>query len=142
MMNAHALSVLQFPEVLELVARFAASPLGAAAVRALGPSDARAWVEAELRRVDQMAALLLATEEWAAPAVPDLRAPLRMLAVEGAVWEGAALRDAGELLRAARDARRTLLRFKDDYPLLAEVAVRLLTAGGRSEERRVGQEGR
>lgn len=129
-MNAHALGVLQFPEALELVAKFAASPLGAEAVRALEPSDARVWVEAELRRVDQMAALLLATQEWVAPMVPDLRAPLRLLAVEGSVWDGTALRDAGELLRSARGTRRTLLRFQDDYPLLAEVAGRLLTASG------------
>jgi DNA mismatch repair protein MutS2 len=128
-MNAHALQVLQFPEALELVAKFAASPLGADAVRALEPSDARVWVDAELRRVDQMAAFLLASQDWVAPAVPDLRAPLRMLAVEGSVWDGAALRDAGELLRSARGARRALLRLADDYPLLAEVANRLLGGG-------------
>src|SRR5690606_14321778 len=136
MRNAHALGVLQYPEALGLVARFAASPLGAAAVRALEPSDARAWVEAELRRVDQMAAFLLASQEWVAPMVPDLRARLRLLAVEGSVWEGAALRDAGELLRSARSTRRALLRFADDYPLLAEVAGRLLTAGGEAADER------
>ncbi len=135
-MNAHALEVLQFPEVLELVAKFAASPLGADAVRALEPSDARAWVETELRRVDQMAAFLLASQEWVAASVPDLHAPLRLLAVEGSVWEGAALRDAGELLRSARSTRRALLRFAEDYALLAEVAGRLLTAGGEEEDER------
>jgi len=71
-MNAHALGVLQFHEVLELVAKFAASPLGAAAVRALEPSDARVWVEAELRRVDQMVGFLLRSEGWLAAPIPDL----------------------------------------------------------------------
>lgn len=61
-MNQHALVVLQFPEALELVARFAATPLGAGAVRAAEPSDAPAWVETELRRVDQMVGFLLRSE--------------------------------------------------------------------------------
>src|SRR5690606_25222785 len=83
-----------------------------------------------------MAAFLLASEEWVAPAVPDLRAPLRMLAVEGSVWDGVMLRDAGELLRSARTARRALLRFGSDYPLLAELARRLLAAPGEETDER------
>ena len=39
-MNRHALEVVQFPEALEVVARYASGALGAAAVRALEPSAA------------------------------------------------------------------------------------------------------
>ena len=53
-MNRHALQVLQFPETLDVVAGFAAGPMGAAAVRALEPSIATEWVDNELRRVEEM----------------------------------------------------------------------------------------
>jgi DNA mismatch repair protein MutS2 len=124
-MNQHGLRVIQYPETLDLIAGFASSPLGAAAVRELVPSAEQAWVELELRRVDQMINFLLRSEEWSVPALPDLRLALRRLAVPGSVWEGPVLRDAGELLRGARATRRAILRSAADYPLLAELAERL-----------------
>jgi DNA mismatch repair protein MutS2 len=121
-MNRHALTVLQYPEVLDLVAGYASSALGAARVRALLPADAWAWIDEELRTVDQMAGFLLRAEEWYVPPIPDLRVPLRILATEGSVWEGPALRDAGELLRSARTVRRSLQQHTADHPLLARTA--------------------
>src|SRR5438132_10528443 len=125
-MNRHALTVLQFPEALDLVARHAASPLGAEAVRALEPVDTLAWIRAELRTVDQMVAFLLRSEDWGVPAIPDLRTPLKRLAIEGSVWEGAWLRDAGVLLASARDVRRAVARHSDTYADLARLAERLV----------------
>ncbi|HEX9109309.1 MAG TPA: hypothetical protein VF832_18835, partial [Longimicrobiales bacterium] len=125
-MNRHALNVLQFDEALRVVAGYASSPLGAEAVRELAPSDARGWVEAELRRVDQMVGFLLRADDWAIDALPDLRAPLRRLAVEGAAWEPLWLRDGAALLRASRESRRVLLQFADHFPLLAEIGQRLV----------------
>ena len=121
-MNRHALSVLQFPETLDVVARMATSPLGADAVRGLEPTDAHAWIIEELRRVDQMAALLLRLQDFVLPNIPDLRASIRRLAVEGSVWEGPALRDAGELLRNGRNTRRVITQHAADYPLVASIA--------------------
>lgn len=125
-MNEHALSVLQLPETLGVVAGYASSPLGAEAVRALTPSDALAWIEPELRRVHQMVGFLLRVDDWAVPALPDLRVPLRKLAVEGSVWEPGALRDAVVLLRSSRETRRVVLQHADHFPLLAELADPLL----------------
>ena len=125
-MNRHALQVLQLDEALRVVAGYASSPLGAEAVRALVPADARGWVEAELRRVDQMVGFLLRADDWGILALPDLRAPLRRLAIEGAAWEPLWLRDGAELLRSSREARRTLLQFADHFPLLAEIGQRLV----------------
>src|SRR5690606_40473613 len=51
---------------------------------------------------------------------------LKKLAVEGSVWEPAALRDAGVLLRSARETRRVVLQQADHFPLLAEIAEPLL----------------
>ena len=125
-MNDHALTVLQLPETLSVVAGYASSPLGAEAVRALTPSDAIAWIEPELRRVHQMVGFLLRVEDWALPAPPDLRSPLRKLNVEGSVWEPGALRDCAVLLRDSRDTRRVVLQHADHFPLLAEIAGPLL----------------
>lgn len=136
-MNRHALRVIQFPETLELVAGFASSPLGAEAVRGLEPSSRREWVELELRRVDQMVGFLLRNDDWVVPALPDLREALRRLAIAGSVWEGAELRDAGELLRSARASRRAFTHHADDYPLLAEIAEALIEL--RDEEKAIGQ---
>ncbi|HEX7120015.1 MAG TPA: endonuclease MutS2 [Longimicrobiales bacterium] len=125
-MNRHALLVLQYPEALDLVAGYAATPLGADAVRALEPSDAPAWIEAELRAVDQMIGFILRSEGWLAAPIPDLRAALRRLRVAGSVWEGPTLRDAGQLMQTARTSRRAILQHAEDYPHLAEQAGRLV----------------
>jgi DNA mismatch repair protein MutS2 len=125
-MNRHALQVLQFDEALDVVAGNASSALGAAAVRSLEPSDALAWVVEELRRVEQMSAFLLRAQDWGMPAIPDLRGPLRHLAVEGSVWEPAWLRDAAVLLESSAETRQAVLQHGDDHPLLAAVAGRLI----------------
>lgn len=125
-MNEHALAAIEFPRTLDVVARHATSPLGAQAVRALRPRRDREGVERELTRVDQMVGWLLERESWGPPLIPDLRRPLRALAVPGSVWEGAELAAAAVLLRSAREVRRTFLAARERVPFLAEVAERCL----------------
>ncbi len=124
-MNKHALVVLQYPEALDLVAGHASSALGADAVRALEPSDSPGWIREELRGVDQMLAFLLRSEEWAVPTIPDLRMPLRRLGIEGSVWEGVWLRDAGVLLASSRETRCAIGQHGADYPILKAHTERL-----------------
>jgi DNA mismatch repair protein MutS2 len=125
-MNRHALDVLQFPEALAVVAGQAASPLGAEAVRALEPSVSIAFVTDELRRVDEMAAFLFRAQDWHMPTLPDVRAALRRLAVDGSVLDGFELRDIAVLLQGSAATRRALLHHADDYPLLARIGERLV----------------
>ncbi len=124
-MNAHGLDVLEFPGVLDLVAGYAGSPMGADAVRALEPSDARAWIEGELDRVEQMTGFLVRMEDWAVPSIPDLRQALRRLGAAGAVWDAPTLRDARVLIRSGRDVRDSVLPHAEAYPGVADVARRL-----------------
>lgn len=119
-MNAHGLAVLEYPDALAVVARYATSEPGREAVLALRPSDAAAWIDEELRRVEQTSSFLLRNEGWGMPAVPDLRRPLEELGAEGSVWAGTVLRDAGTLLRSSAYVRRTVLRYSEDYPRLAD----------------------
>jgi len=129
-MNEHALRVIQYPEALALVAGQASSRLGAEAIRDARPAKGIEWVRTELRRVEEMGNLLIRMEEPAMPPIPDLRQPLRRLAVDGSVLEGAELYGVGELLRSARALRRLILRYSEEYPLLAEVASHLVKLEG------------
>ncbi|HWV58969.1 MAG TPA: hypothetical protein VNZ57_16060, partial [Longimicrobiales bacterium] len=135
-MNRHALRVIEFPQALERVAGYAAGPLGAAAVRSLEPSDSPAIVVPELRRVDQAMRLCTGEPEWAAPAVPDVREPLRALAVAGSVLDAGALRKLAVLMATSRSVRRFLLARASTFDLLAELAGRMHEF--EAEERAVG----
>ncbi|HEX6308849.1 MAG TPA: endonuclease MutS2 [Longimicrobiales bacterium] len=136
-MNRHALDVLQFSETLDVIAAQASSTLGAEAVRHLAPSDSRAFVTDELLRVDQMSAFLFRAQDWYMPPLPDARAALRRLTIEGSVLEPAELRDIATLLRGSAATRRAILQHAGDYPLLAAIAERLVKQD--DAERRIGE---
>lgn len=101
-MNAHALSVLQFASVLDVVAGHASSSLGAAAVRELRPSLDTEWVERELARVAAVRALVGSEPGWSPQAIADGRPALAKLRVAGTTLAGSELRLLAQLLRAAR----------------------------------------
>src|SRR3954470_6825226 len=87
-MNAHALGILEFPRLLDLVAERAASAPGAAHVRALAPSRDLAWLETEHRRVAAVRSLLGGDPAWSPEPVPDLAGAIQRLRVVGSVWNG------------------------------------------------------
>jgi DNA mismatch repair protein MutS2 len=132
-MNRHALDVLQFAAALDVVARHASTPLGAAAVRVLTPVRAADWIRQELARVAETLTLLERAEDFGVPAIPDLRAALKMLGVAGSVWEAPTLREAAELLRSARLARAALADGAGRYPRLAPLAARLQPLDAEAE---------
>jgi DNA mismatch repair protein MutS2 len=142
-MNQHALQVLQFSETLDVVAGFASGPLGAAAVRAMLPSDVLSVVDTELRRVEQMMLFLQRAESWAAPGLPDLRAQLRKLLVEGSVWDPEPLRDLANILEASRSTRSAILKQREAFPLLTEIAQNLVELPKQEEAIRhaIGDDG-
>lgn len=101
-MNAHALSVLQFHKVLDVVAGYATSTLGAARVRALEPDVSLGRVDRELARVTAMRALVSSDEGWSAQPIPDVDAALARLRFEGTRLDGRELQQALTLLRSSR----------------------------------------
>ena len=107
-MNAHALSVLEFPRVLDVVADRASSSLGATAVRALTPRTDREWLAAELARVQAMRAMLGAEGGWQPEPIPDARQPLGRLRVQGAALDGTQLTAIAMLLRSSRRTQSAL----------------------------------
>lgn len=115
-MNAHALTILELPRVLDVVAGFATSSLGAEHVRALAPMTSAPELEREHSRIAAMRAAAGGDDQWRPHPAPDLRAPLARLRVEGAGWTGpdlvagAMLLGSSRLTRAElRDARRPVI---------------------------------
>jgi DNA mismatch repair protein MutS2 len=131
-MNRHALAVLQFPAVLDLVAAGAGSGLGAAAVRALEPSVDRTRVAGELARVQAMMELATRLDAWAVPAIPDLRAELKRLAKPGSVWEPRPLLDGAQLIRSSGATGAALARHLPELAPLSPLAGRLVRLDDRA----------
>jgi DNA mismatch repair protein MutS2 len=145
-MNAHALGILEFPRLLDLVAERASSTPGAAHVRALAPSADLTWLEQEHQRVAAVRSLLGAEPAWSPEPVPDLASPLLRLRVAGSVWSGAELAAGGVLLRSARrtqEALRDVRRPPVIRAVLAPFAERMLSVRALEEEieRAIGDEG-
>jgi len=133
--NAHALSVLEFPKLLDLVAARATTELGAERVRALRPTRDAGWLEREHTRVTAVRTTLVGDAPWHPEPVPDLRRALARLRIIGITWTAPELLGAGQLLRSARrtgealgDPRRPPIVTAVLGPLLS----RLFTA--RAEE--------
>jgi len=118
-MNSRALALLEFPKALSLVAGRAASPLGRDAVAARRPSTDLEGVRRELLRVEQMANFLSDRPGWGPPTIPDARAALRRLAVEGGVLEPLELHAVAVLLASGRTLSEEMVRREDgSYPAL------------------------
>ena len=69
---AAALDVLEFQQVLELVAGHAVGPLGAARVRSRLPSADLQWIRAELAPVAELLGCYADGNDLDVPAVPEL----------------------------------------------------------------------
>lgn len=120
--RAHALAVLEFAEVLELVAEGAVGPDGADRVRTLAPLPDREAATRELAGVDEAREAIASERGWELGAIPPVRSALSRLAVDGAVLEGDALIPCGVLLATARRARADLgERAREGGRLRAEV---------------------
>jgi DNA mismatch repair protein MutS2 len=145
-MNAHALSILEFPRLLALVAERAASAPGAARVLALAPSADLAWLETEHRRVAAVRALVGGEPTWSPEPVPELSAAIQRLRVVGTVWTGEELAAGAILLRSARrtrDALRDERRPAVIRAVLAPFADRMVSAKPQEQEieRAIGEDG-
>ena len=119
-MNAHALHVIEFPRTLALIAERATSSLGADRVKELTPITDRETIKREHARVAAVRSLLSAEEPWHLLAVPDARAALSRLRVEGASLTAPDLLVVGALLRSSRVTRESL-RAERASPMVAAV---------------------
>ena len=126
-MNSHALNVIEFPRTLALISERATSPLGGERVRELRPSTERDGIEREHARVAAVRSLLSAEEPWHLHGVPDARAALTRLRVEGASLAAPDLLVLGSLLQSSRVTRDSL-RGERASPIVAAVLKEQLNA--------------
>jgi len=145
-MNAHALGILEYPRLLDVVAGFAASTPGAARVRALVPRADIPWLETEHRRVAAVRGLLGGELPWSPEPVPELDGALQRLRVAGIMWSSHELLLGGVLLRSARRTREALRDERRPAVLravLAPFVERMVVAKSEEEqiERAIGEDG-
>jgi DNA mismatch repair protein MutS2 len=105
---SHALEVVEFGEVLELVAREAVSEVGAELIRDARPDSDANSVRDELVRVEAARAFLRDHGLWAVRSIPDIRPPLRRLSVAESTLDGGEMLAIAGVLAAARITRRQL----------------------------------
>jgi DNA mismatch repair protein MutS2 len=103
-MNRHALGVLEFRRVLDLVGGYAGSSLGRERATSIEPRTDRDWISAELGRVAACRALIASESSWSPETAPDLREPLGRLRIEGTFLSGEEL--SGVLQPIARRLAR------------------------------------
>jgi DNA mismatch repair protein MutS2 len=120
--GGHALSVLEFSRVLDLVAGYASSPAGGARTRELQPLAAAHDVAAEHARVESMRAMIESEAGWNPEPIPELTAALVRLRVEGTAWTAAELRAAVTLLTSSRRALDALHDRSRDAAVTAPLA--------------------
>jgi DNA mismatch repair protein MutS2 len=131
-----ALEVLEFRQVLELVAGHAAGQLGAEAILARWPSASLEWIREELAPVGELLGFFAAGGDLAVSPVPPLAPVLSRLRLEGSVLEGMELFAIQRTLSAARSAAAELRRIAAAAPRTAGLLAPVPEAG---LEKRIGQ---
>lgn len=120
-MNPHALAVLEYPRVLERVARRALSSPGRERVLGLAPGRHPTLIRAELQRVEEMARFLDTDPDWAAPEIPDARGGLKRLELAGSLLEPLELFALGRLLAEGRALKEGLAEAREALPSLSDL---------------------
>jgi DNA mismatch repair protein MutS2 len=120
-MSADALAALEFDHVLDVIAERAAGPIGAAAIRRRLPSRDILWIRHELALIGELLALLGRGESVDVQSVPELRAALGRLRIEGSVLEVPELGAIRTTLIAGRAVAGELERQSESCPLLAQL---------------------
>src|SRR2546421_12316240 len=132
-MNLHALTILEFPRVLALVAERAQSGLGAERVRELTPSQSLDEIRAEHQHVSAVRSLLAAEDPWRPENIPDALSALARLVVANASLGAADFSPILGLLGASRRTREMLTR--DKFPDISLALISHLTAALVSEQK-------
>ncbi len=99
--DEHTLKVLEFGQVLEILASFASSELGRQAARALYPSTDPAWISPRLAQTSQLRDLLDQGTRVPLAGIRDVRPLFQRLATTQTVFEPAELLQIGDTLAAS-----------------------------------------
>jgi DNA mismatch repair protein MutS2 len=114
--TSDALDTIEFGAVLERVAAHAAGPLGARRVLARWPTDEVIWIEEELARVGEIAALFRRGDGLLAEPIPDVTRAVSRLRIDGSVLDGVELAGLHRVLAASRLVHADLCRVAGAAP--------------------------
>jgi DNA mismatch repair protein MutS2 len=121
--NARTLRDLEFERVKSEIQRFAASPLGVAAVEALSPTADLTTIQRELARVEEMQGALV--EAGLVPGPMDDLEPILKRARESTSLSGDEFLVIGRTLESGRQLREEILSLEGSYTQLQEIAERV-----------------
>jgi len=121
----HAAALLELPRVLDRIASFSTTPMGADGVRALTPSDSLDALEREHARVAEALRLLAESPDIAIGPLADPRAAFAVAAVPGSHLEPIALVGILDLLRSLERVRRALAA-REDLPILRAIVEKVV----------------
>ena len=135
-MNPHALGVLEFGRVLELVAERASSVVGGRVIRSLLPQTDRDAIETAHARVSAMRAIVDSEAGWTPHPIPDTEQALGRMRLLAAGLSPTELLAVGTLLRSSRLAAQQLRNVELPPVALAVLAAlrSLLVSEPRQEE--------
>lgn len=135
-MNEKHLNTLEFPKILERLARYAAFSASKELALALVPTPY--FAEAQARQIETAEAfrLLTARPETTIGGARDVR-PHAERANRGAILEPLTLLEVRQTLISARELQRTLGRLAGEYPHLADITARVEACPGVVNE--IGQ---
>ncbi len=123
-MDEHALKVLEFPAVREMLAEHAATTLGLERIGALLPSASARLIEQRLQETSEALRLLETPGSFHFGGARDIRGAVA-LAAAGGVLDPRTLMDVAGTLECCRRLRALLVPRRESSPRLAELGERL-----------------
>jgi len=129
-MDAYTLVRLEYPKVLERIAARAILAQGAAAARALVPTDDADVLRTRADRIAEGIGLLEAGHDFGVERFEDPEGLLGRAAIEGAALLPAEFQTVAAVLRNARDLQKVLRTYRDAAPLLLKLAADLAPEPG------------
>jgi DNA mismatch repair protein MutS2 len=134
--TADALETIEFGSVLQLVAAHTVGPMGAQRVLSRWPTDDISWIQEELARVGETAALFRRGDGLLSEPIPDVTRAVSRLRIEGSVLDGMELAGLHRVLTSARLIHADLQRVAELAPQTSRLSSEV---PDKSIERRLEQ---
>jgi len=135
-MKETSATLLEFPELKQLLERFVQSCYGQRQLEKLEPSTDRAWLENELAVTSEAVAYLRRSEGGSGglvplrfTALPDCQHALARLRIEGTVLDGQELLDLAAVAARVAEIKRALRLCAHEFPHLGRYGNRLVDLG-------------
>lgn len=124
-MEAHTLKVLEFDKIINKLAEHAACSLGRERVLALIPQTDIEWIKRMQAETSEVREILLSHGKIPLGGITDIR-PLIHKAELGAMLTPVELLNVAQTFGAGRRLRGFLVKRKDEFPLIGEIASRIV----------------